>query len=134
MTVIGKIRAELFVSSDASDTMFTVKLIDVYPNGYEALIRDSAIMARYHDGLEKPAPLEQGKTYRLGVDMWSTALVIDKGHRIAVHIASSNSPKYEVHPNVFDPAASMNDAKTARNTVHMNASSQSKILLPIVGN
>ena len=134
LTVIGKIRAELFVSSDAPDTLFTVKLIDVYPNGYEALIRDSAIMARYHDGLEKAAPLEEGKTYLLDVDMWSTALVFDKGHRLAVHIAGSNDPKYEVHPNVYEPAASMKDTRTARNIVHIGPATPTRILLPVVEN
>ncbi len=34
-----KVRAELCVSADVPDTMFVVKLLDIYPDGYEAIVR-----------------------------------------------------------------------------------------------
>ena len=33
------------------------------------------------------------------IDLWSTALTFERGHRIAVHISSSNYPRFEVNPN-----------------------------------
>jgi putative CocE/NonD family hydrolase len=37
--VVGPLSAELMVSTDAADTDFMVKLVDVYPNGYEAIVK-----------------------------------------------------------------------------------------------
>jgi predicted acyl esterase len=128
----GKTWVELYVSSDAPDTTFMAKLIDVYPDGCEVLMRDSAVMARYWQGLDNPAPLEKGRVYKLRFSMWSTAVVFSKGHRIAVHISSSNSPAYEVHPNTYEPVMSMEKARVARNTVHLSKEYASRVILPVI--
>ena len=130
--ITGKVWVELHVSSDAPDTMFTAKLVDIYPDGYEAVIREGAILARYHRDWSKPIPLEKGKIYKLSMDLWSTALVFAKGHRIAVYVTSSSDPAYEVHPNTYDPVASIEQAKVARNTVHLSAEHASRLILPVV--
>ena len=134
MEITGKVLAELFVKTDVEDTTFTAKLIDVYPDGYEAIVRDSIIMTRFHQGFNKESKVEKGKVYKLKMDMWSTALVINKGHRIAVHISSSNSPKYEVHPNTFKPISAIDFAKTpiATNTIMLSKEHSSRIILPVV--
>jgi putative CocE/NonD family hydrolase len=132
LAITGKVLAELHISSDAPDTTFMVKLIDIYPSGYQALVRDSAVMARYHSSPTTPAPLEPGKTYKLEVDMWSTAIVFNKGHRIAVHVQSSNAPKYEVHPNAYEPVDTMDEARVATNTLHVSSAAASCLILPVV--
>jgi predicted acyl esterase len=132
VAITGKIWADLRFSSDAPDTMFVVKLVDIYPDGYEAMVRESAGLARYHQGLDKAAPLEKGKTYSLKLDLWSTALVFNKGHRIAVHITNSSKDAYEVHPNTFEPVPSMEQAQVARNTIYLSEEQPSKVILPVV--
>jgi putative CocE/NonD family hydrolase len=130
--VVGKILVDLHVSSDCPDTMFTAKLIDIYPDGYEAVFRASAMLARYSQGLDKPAPLEKGKVYKLSIDCWSTALVFNKGHRIALYVSSSDTPQYEVHPNTYDPVGSIDKAVVAHNTVHLSADHASNVILPVI--
>ena len=130
--ITGKVWVELHISSDAPDTMFTAKLVDIYPDGYEAVIRESAMLARYHQGLAQPTRLDKGKVYKLAMDCWSTALVFNKGHRIAVHISSSSDPAYEVHTNTYEQVPSIIEAKVARNTVHLTAEHPSKLILPVV--
>ena len=132
LEVTGRVRVHLHVSTDVPDTTFMAKLIDVYPDGQEALVLDSAVMARYWGGLDKPAPLEKGKVYALTIDLWSTALVFDKGHRVAVHVASSNSPRYEVHPNSYEPVASYDGAPVATQRVHVSARHASRVVLPVI--
>ena len=90
------------------------------------------MMARFHQGLNNPSPLEKGKVYKLRIDMWSTAIVFNKGHRIALDVSSSNKPKYEVHPNTYEPVASYSDARVARNTVHLSGDHSSRLILPVV--
>jgi len=130
--ITGKVWLELHVSSDCPDTMFTMKLVDVYPDGYQAVIRESAMLARCWTGEDKHAPLEKGKVYKLSMDCWSTAIVFAKGHRIAVHVSSSSEPAYEVHPNTYEPAESIDEAKVAHNTVHLSVDHASKLVLPVV--
>jgi predicted acyl esterase len=75
--------------------MFVVKLVDVYADGYEALVRESAGQARYQRGLEQGDPIEKGKAYALTLNLWSTALVFNQGHRIA---STSSLPTGNLSP------------------------------------
>ena len=52
--VSGPIEATLYVSSDAKDTDFTVKVIDVYPDGTAYNLDETIQRARYRDGYDKP--------------------------------------------------------------------------------
>ena len=126
--IAGNVEAELTVSTDAEDTDFMVKLVDVYPNGYEALVLDQAYRLRYHDGFEKPSRVEKGKAYTIRLDLWPTALVFNKGHRIAVHVSSSNAPRFERSTNTWAPLRSYDQAVVAHNTVHLG---KSRLLLPV---
>ena len=47
--VVGRIKAELFVSSDCPDTDFAVKLTDVYPDGRSILICDGILRAKFRN-------------------------------------------------------------------------------------
>ena len=71
-------------SGTLTDTTLVVKLIDVYPNGYEAIMLDQGFMARYWRGFDKPSPLEPGRVCKLTINLWDTALVFNKGHRIGL--------------------------------------------------
>jgi putative CocE/NonD family hydrolase len=127
--IAGHVTAELSVSTDAEDTDFMVKLIDVYPNGYEALVLDEAFRLRYFESLLKPMHVEKNKVYPITVDLWSTALVFNTGHKIAVHVSSSNSPRFEAHSNTWEPLKSYDQAVKANNTVFIDG--RSKLVLPV---
>ncbi|MHC4788778.1 MAG: CocE/NonD family hydrolase [Planctomycetota bacterium] len=130
--VTGQVFVELYASSNAPDTTFMAKLVDVYPDGFEALTLDSAVMARYWNGADDPRPLEEGEVYKLTIEMGTTALVFSKGHRIAVHVTSSNYPRFEVHPNSFEPVDSYDGAPVAHNAVHLSTEHPSRLILPVI--
>ncbi len=130
--IAGKVFADIYFSTDAPDTAFVVKLIDVYPDGYEMIVRESAGMARYADGLDKPAPVKKDRIYKLGFDLWSTAIVFEKGHRIGVYITSSSSPAYEVHPNTFEQVKSYDASPVANQKIYVSSESPSCIILPVI--
>jgi hypothetical protein len=129
--IAGRVAAELAVSTDVEDTDFTVKLIDVYPNGYEALVLDGVFRLRFRDGFNRMVKAEKGQVYPISVDLWSTALVFNKGHKIAIHVSSSNSPRYEPHSNTWEPVTSLEQAMKAHNTVYHSAPHASRLLLPV---
>jgi putative CocE/NonD family hydrolase len=131
LQVIGHLRAALWASSSCADTDFTVKLMDTYPDGRAMVMAEGVVRARYRHGCEATL-LVPGSTYRLEVDLYSTALVFNRGHRIEVHVSSSNYPRYEVNPNTGGEHSEGGATEVARNTIHVGPQSPSRLLLPVV--
>jgi uncharacterized protein len=129
--VTGRITAKLFISSDCPDTDFTVKLCDVYPDGRSMLVTDGILRARYHKSFEKESLLEPGQVYELNVDLWSTSLVFNKGHRIRIAVSSSNAPRFEANPNTGRAFRADKETRAAKNTVHLSAKHPSHVVLPV---
>jgi len=135
VVVAGHIDMELYVATDALDTDFVVKLVDIYPDGYEALILDYPLRTRFRDGqnAEDVKMMTPGEVEKLTINMWSTAQTFEKGHRIGVHVTSSNYPRFAVNPN---NGAALDDmaapAKTAENTIYFDSQRPSAIVLPVV--
>ena len=100
LVIAGRVQLELWAASDAPDTDFVAKLVDEYPDGYQALIAEGALRARYRLGRDpaEEALLEPGVPARLEIDLLHTALVLEPGHRLSVHLSSSNAPRYDVNP------------------------------------
>jgi putative CocE/NonD family hydrolase len=67
----------------------------------------------------------------LTVDLWSTSLIFNKGHRVRVHISSSNSPRFDPNPNTGHAFRADKQTRVATNTVHLSAGHASHIILPI---
>ncbi|MEI6441354.1 MAG: CocE/NonD family hydrolase C-terminal non-catalytic domain-containing protein, partial [Alphaproteobacteria bacterium] len=69
----------------------------------------------------------------LTLELWSTAITFEKGHRIALHITSSNSPRFEVNPNTGEPdGVHFQKPRVAVNSVYMDASHPSAVVLPVI--
>ncbi len=74
-----------------------------------------------------------GKPELLKVDMWSTANVFEAGHRIGIHVTSSNYPRFDVNPNTGGPIGVDGPTRrVARNTIYLDAAHPSAIVLPVV--
>jgi hypothetical protein len=129
--ITGPVQVRLWVSSTAPDTDFTAKFCDVYPDGRSMIVLDGILRASRRNSLEKGEPLEPGKIYELAIDLWSTSLVVSPGHRVSVAISSSNAPRFEPNANTGRPSAPDGKGEVATNTIYMNASHPSHILLPI---
>ena len=64
--VSGPIEVTLYVSSDARDTDFTVKLIEVLPDGTAYNIDENIQRARYREGYDKPPVwMDKDKVYKV---------------------------------------------------------------------
>jgi putative CocE/NonD family hydrolase len=69
--------------------------------------------------------------YEVEVDLWSTSLVFNKGHRIRVAVSSSNSPRFEANPNTGRPFRADKETRVARNTLHLSLKYPSRVVLPV---
>ena len=52
--------------------------------------------------------------------MSSTAIIVDRGHRIGVRLASISYPAFSIHPNTWEAIDSYEQAKTAFNTLYLS--------------
>jgi predicted acyl esterase len=129
--VSGRVTAQLYVSSDCPDTDFTVKLCDVYPDGKSMLVTDGIQRASLRRKCIKREPLEPGQVVEVTVDLWSTSLVFNKGHRVRIAVSSSNSPRFEPNANTGDPHPVPGKTRIASNTLHLSAKYPSHVLLPL---
>jgi predicted acyl esterase len=129
--VAGRMTAKLYVSSDCPDTDFTVKLTDVYPDGRSMLVTDGILRARFRESLDREELLEPGKIYEVTVDLWSTALVFNRGHKIRVAVSSSNAPRFDPNPNTGHAFRADKASRIATNTIYFSKQYPSRILLPI---
>jgi len=132
MEVTGFVDAVLHVSSDAKDTDFAVKLVDVAPDGTAYIIDDTILRARYREGYDKQVMMEKGKVYKLDLTPMTTSVTFQKGHRIRVEVTSSNFPKFVRNLNTGGNNYDEKDGIIAHNTLHLSADHPSYIVLPIV--
>ncbi len=130
--VSGFIETTLFVSSDAKDTDFTVKLIDVYPNGAAYNLDETIQRARYRDGYDREVFMKPGEIYKLNLSPMSTSNYFAKGHRIQIEVSSSNFPRFARNLNTGGNNFDETDGVVARNVIHHSEQYPSQIRLPIV--
>jgi putative CocE/NonD family hydrolase len=129
--VTGTVHATLWISSDAVDTDFTAKLIDVYPDGTALHIADGQIRTRYRNQHAEPEFLVPGRIYQVRINLGSVSNLFLKGHRIRLDISSSNFPKFEPNSNTGDPPAKWTRRIKAKNTVFMGGRRASHVELPV---
>ncbi|MGO4175614.1 CocE/NonD family hydrolase [Bosea sp. TAF32] len=138
MAVVGPITVELWVASDAPDTDFTAKLVDMhppsadYPTGFALNLTDGIFRCRYRNSWEEPEPIEPEVPFRITIEPFATATLFKAGHRIRLDISSSNFPKFDVNPNTFDPEGRGRRRRVARNTILCDAKRPSRIIVPVV--
>ncbi len=132
LEVVGRVRARLWVSSNCLDTDIIVKLCDVYPDGRSLLVTYGGLRLRFRNGFDREELLELGRVYQIEVDMWSTAYVFARGHRIRIDIQSSDFPHYDVNPGTGEPVHQHTYALPALNTVYMAEDKPSQVILPVL--
>ncbi|OYD08212.1 hydrolase [Paludifilum halophilum] len=132
LEVTGPVEMELYASTDARDTDFMVKLLDVWPSGFAQRLTDGMVRARFRKGMDRPELVEPGKVYRYKVDCWNTAHVFRKGHCIRVEVASSAFPKYDRNLNTGAPLGQTTDMSAAEQTIYHDTERPSAIILPVI--
>ncbi len=89
LEVTGPVRATLLAASSAAESDFTVKLVDVWPNGKAYNVVDGICRSTFTRG--QPAKID------FQVDI--TSYVFLRGHKLRVEVAGSNAPHFGVNPN-----------------------------------
>ena len=128
----GFIESTLYVSSDAKDTDFTIKLIDVYPDGTAYNLDETIQRVRYREGYEKEVFMEDGKVYKLEMTPMSTSNYFAKGHSIRIEISSSNFPRFTRNLNTGGNNFDESTGVIAHNVIHHSSQYPSQIRVPLI--
>lgn len=132
LEITGRVRAKLWAASDAPDTDFFVRLCDVYPDGRSFNICEGRIRARFRESFSQEKLLKPGEVCQFDLDLWSTSIIFNKGHRLRVHVTSSSAPGFDPNPNTGEPFRHSAATRVARNTVYCDVDHPSQLLLPVV--
>ncbi len=131
--VSGPIDVTLYVSSDAKDTDFTVKVLDVYPDGRAYNLDENIQRLRYRDGYDKPPVwMERGKVYKVVLQPMNTSNYFDAGHRVRIEVSSSNFPRFDRNMNTGGNNYDEVKGIVAHNNVHHSRQYPSQITLTVV--
>jgi uncharacterized protein len=115
----GSIDVSLYVSSDAKDTDFTVKLIDVDDQGRAYNLDETIQRMRYREGYDKPLVwMEPNKVYKVNFQPMTTSNYFAPGHRIRLEISSSNFPRFDRNLNTGGNNYDETKGVIAHNAVH----------------
>jgi putative CocE/NonD family hydrolase len=130
LEVTGPVQLELFAKSSAVDTDFTAKLVDVGPDGFAQNLTEGIVRARYRNSPEKAEFMNPDQVYKFTIDLWSTANVFRKGHRIRLEVSSSDFPRFDRNSNTGEDPAPATKSVPASNTIYHDAEHPSALILP----
>jgi putative CocE/NonD family hydrolase len=133
MEVTGDVDVTLYVSSDAKDTDFTVKLIEVLPDGTAYNIDEDIQRVRYREEYDKPPVwMEKDKVYKVVLQPMVTSNYFAAGHQLRIEVSSSNFPRYDRNLNTGGDNETESKSVAAHNEVHHSVQYPSSITLSVV--
>jgi len=121
LEVTGPLRLILYVSTSATNTDFTGKLVDVFPDGTAYNVSDGILRQVY--GAERT---------QIELDLGSTSLLFFRGHCIRLEVSSSNFPHYDRNLNTGGPLFKESNFKRATQTIFHDAAHPSRMILPVI--
>ncbi len=154
LKIVGQIRVVLHASSDRTDTDFTAKLTDVYPDGRSMIFSDGIVKGRYRDGFLQDALLAPGEVYEFEIDLGYIAIALAPGHCLRLALSSSNFDRFDINPNTGEPYGDhavtraliaerlrgeaprgepqYTEALVATNTIFMDRARPTRVILPVL--
>jgi putative CocE/NonD family hydrolase len=129
----GSIDVSLYVSSDAKDTDFTVKLIDVDEQGRAFNLDETIQRMRYREGYNKPPVwMEKDTLYKVKFQPMMTSNYFAPGHRIRIEISSSNFPRFDRNMNTGGNNYDETKGVIAHNMVHHSKQYPAEVTISVV--
>src|SRR5262249_3793851 len=114
LPIVGMVKANFWATSSAVDTDFTVRLVDVRPDGQTHNIIDRIVRASLRAGSKlPPTPLVPGRPYQYSLEVGNTAIILPAGHKVRVQVSSSNFPLYSRNLNTGKDNYSTSDVVQA---------------------
>ena len=129
----GPIDVTLYVSSDAKDTDFTVKLIVVDENGKAWNLDETIQRMRYREGYDKPMVwMEKDKVYKVSFQPMNTSNYFAPGQRLRIEVSSSNFPRFDRNMNTGGHNYDETTGVIAHNAVHHSKQYPAEVTISVL--
>ena len=132
LEIIGAARLVLHASTDALDTDWHVKLLDVAPDGRAINVATGMLRARWRDGFDAPRLLQPGEVVEYEIRLRPTANRFLAGHRIRLDVTSSDFPNFDRNHNTGGDDPRSADFVVARQRLWFGGGRPSRLILPLV--
>ena len=132
LEIIGAARLVLHASSDALDTDWHVKLLDVAPDGRAINVATGMLRARWRDGFDAPRRLRPGDVVEYEIRLRPTANRFLAGHRIRLDVTSSDFPNFDRNHNTGGDDPRSDAFVVARQRLWFGGGRPSRLVLPLV--
>lgn len=130
--ICGKINVKLYVSSNAEDTAFTAKIMEVFADNDTVNIRGSITTLGFRNNSKFRIPYQPEKIVEINIQMWDIAWRIKRGSKLRIDISSSDFPQYSIHSNYAGNWAKCKEVKSATQKIYTGNQYPSVIELPIL--
>ena len=130
--ITGPITVQLFAASTARDTDFVIKLIDRHPDGFAQELCYGIVRARYRDSFDSPSLIKPSEVYEYTIKVNPTSNLFKGGHRIQVHVSSSDFPNFDRNHNTGGDDYMDADMMIAKQTVFHDTERPSRVILPVM--
>lgn len=134
LEILGKVYVELYASSDARDTDFTARLVDVYPDGKAVRLGpplSGVLRARYRNGFDRPELITPGRVEKYLISLFDMGHTFLPGHRVRVEISSSAFPMIAPNQNTGNPVETDTEWKVAHQIIKHDKVYPSAVVLPV---
>lgn len=128
--ITGSMKAEIFVSSDAPATAFTVKVSEVHSNGETYNIQDDYSDIRWRTPDER-SDYEPGEVRKMEFVLPDISWTLAPGSSLRIDISSSDYPHFAPHMNTTEKWAEVRKGRQARQTIYTGPKHPSRVILPV---
>ena len=130
LLIAGKMNCHLYVSSDAEDTAFSIKVMEVFQDGRAYHIRNGITTLGFRNKAVTRLEYKPGAIEEIEIEILDITWKLQAGSRLRVDISSSNFPEYVAHTNYAGVWALQEKSKIASQTIYVGENYPSYIELP----
>ena len=134
LEVIGAMRAEVHLQTDAPDVDLYVKVLDVAPDGTAFNLMSpglEVVRASYREPSKGRQLLEPGRVYALTLGDLYTANRFLKGHRIRVQVMGAFLPHFSLNLQTGESERTASVMRAARIIIRHDRTHPSRLVLPV---
>ena len=132
--VIGAMRAEIYLQTDAPDVDVYVKVLDVAPDGTAFNLMSpglEVVRASYRDQDRGRQLLEPGRVYALTLGDLYTANRFLAGHRIRVQVMGAFQPHFSLNLQTGESERTASAVRAAHIVIRHDRAHPSRLVLPV---
>ena len=132
VVLAGTVKMDLFASSDVKDTDFACRLMVVLQDGFEFMLSQGLVRAKWRNGGKTPTFLEKNQMVHYEFEIGNIACQLQKGQRLKIHVMSALFPLYDRNLNTGEPSATCDHYQIAHQSIFHDILYPSAIRLPVL--